>query len=379
MYFHTDRHSHQSQTHYSDIIDVGAPWIPVVKVFRWRWFPSSAYQLPKTLWCLKKKTQFFLTEKLIFTFLWQKPGEFTETLSPFWRQDTCSFFKKNVKDFRAVESFTQKIGSLLLTCLRSLAVLFRTRMLDMIFISTGRWEDWAGRRALLPFLCHGGIQQMSSLRRTRKDRIKKFLFQKLHFFPLLITLRAAMTDCTDSIKEEWKQQSRKKVPLVLFHWLYGTALCNLMVNIIGCNNGQIFRHQLGSHPWPWSVYYIPQHFCSDATAAPQPELLLRHLGFPSLSQCDPNLAKRKRTCLLWGKAERFWRLHHLQELGALCRRENWLFRGKQELSLKEEQASDWRGAGNVPGVKRSSHVTKEKALQNSSQGSYLWGCGGQAA
>lgn len=141
MYFHTDRHSHQSQTHYSDIIDVGAPWIPVVKVFRWRWFPSSAYQLPKTLWCLKKKkTQFFLTEKLIFTFLWQKPGEFTETLSPFWRQDTCSFFKKNVKDFRAVESFTQKIGSLLLTCLRSLAVLFRTRMLDMIFISTVHWK-----------------------------------------------------------------------------------------------------------------------------------------------------------------------------------------------------------------------------------------------
>lgn len=133
---------------------------------------------------------------------------------------------------------------------------------------------------------------------------------------------------------------------------------------------------LSKEKGPWAPAFLLR---LDATAAPQPELLLQHLGFPSLSQCDPNLAKRKRTCLLWGKAERFWRLHHLQELGALCRRENWLFRGKQELSLKEEQASDWRGAGNFPGVKRSSHVTKEKALQNSSQGSYLWGCGGQAA
>lgn len=58
-------------------------------------------------------------------------------------------------------------------------------------------------------------------------------------------------------------------------------------------------------------------------------------------------------------------------------RRKLVIQGKTSSAIRK-QASDWRGAGNFSGVKRSSHITMT-VLQNSSQGSYLWGCAGPAA
>lgn len=75
---------------------------------------------------------------------------------------------------------------LLLTCLCSLAVLRRTCVLDMVFISTGHWKrrgfSWE-RSVHFPLLSHGEIQQISSRRRTRQ---KKESFFSSHYTFFLI-------------------------------------------------------------------------------------------------------------------------------------------------------------------------------------------------
>lgn len=179
--------------------------IPVVKVSRWRWVPSSAYRLPNTLWCLKKKKpQFSPTQKLIFTFLWQKPGIFTGTFKALTESKTLVsflfFFLRTLRAARLLNASLSKIGSLLFTCLCSLAVLFRTLILDMIYISTGHWRmrrlSWEKRdtSASVPWW---NLANVLSLQNKKRQNKKSFFSRNCTFFAPLITLSAAMTDCTN--------------------------------------------------------------------------------------------------------------------------------------------------------------------------------------
>lgn len=49
----------------------------------------------KDVWCSKKQQpQIYLTQKLIFTFLWRKPGEFTGRLTALSESETLFFEKE---------------------------------------------------------------------------------------------------------------------------------------------------------------------------------------------------------------------------------------------------------------------------------------------
>lgn len=109
------------------------------------------------------------------------------THTQFWKEATRSvlLFGENQR-LRLVE-FLRPTNwlDLLLTCLCSLAVLRRTCVLDMIFLSTGHWKrrgfSWE-RSVRFPLLCHGEIQQMSSRRRTRQKK-ESFFSSHYTFFP----------------------------------------------------------------------------------------------------------------------------------------------------------------------------------------------------
>lgn len=140
----------------------------------------------KDVWCSKKQQpQFYLTQKLIFTFLWQKPGEFTGTLTALSESETLVLFLKRM--WRTAGLLNPSVTKLAVCC--SLVFVpwlsFSGHACWAWFLyplAIGRWQDCAGRRALLLFLCHSEIQQMSFHRRTRKDRLDKSFFSRNYTF-----------------------------------------------------------------------------------------------------------------------------------------------------------------------------------------------------
>lgn len=144
--------------------------------------------------------------------------------SNFWNWAARSLFLfTNINDCRAIEFLhsTNWLG-LLLTCLRSLAAFWRTRLLDMIFISTCYWKMkcfslWKERSFLVSAPWWNPANVLSLQNKTEE---KSFYSSNYTFFPSLITLRAAMTNCTDWVKPlnhgGRKTTVQKTVPL--FHY-----------------------------------------------------------------------------------------------------------------------------------------------------------------
>lgn len=166
---------HPSQTHYSNVISVEAHHeFLLSKSVSGSRFPPQHIDLWRLCGAWRRKSLYWWMENSL-------------EHSQFWKEATRSLLLFVENQWLRLVEFLLPVNwlGLLLTCLCSLAVLRRTCVLDMIFISTGHWKrrgfSWE-RSVHFPLLSHGEIQQMSSRRRTRQKK-ESFFSSHYTFFP----------------------------------------------------------------------------------------------------------------------------------------------------------------------------------------------------
>lgn len=152
------------------------------------------------------------------------------TYSQLWKEAT--FLSKKMNNCDWLNSFTQQIGWLCcsLVCVPWLYLGGYACWTWFLYpLSIGRWEVLAGKGMFIFHFC-AMVKSSKCPLVAERDRRKKVSFPAITLFSSLITLRAAMTDCTDWIKP-WNHRGTKTRVWEKFNYfiIFKVALCNFII------------------------------------------------------------------------------------------------------------------------------------------------------